>query len=933
VNSLTSAGKGVIHQSSWEKYSDEQLRAIEFADGHLQIIACAGSGKTETVARKCAVLLKRGIKPQEIVAFTFTERAAEELRSRIERNVSEICGTQFLHHLNTMFVGTIHSFCFRILRENMPQFSLYDALDQHKLAGFLSREYDQLGLDTLGVGKQWQTIGVFLDNVEVVENELLTLEELGQNSFRDCYERLCDELQSFRLLTFGQMIALAVHALAEPNFRNKVFGGLKYLIVDEYQDINPAQEALIGLMAGNETRLTVVGDDLQAIYQWRGSDVRNILTFAKRFNKVHSETLTTNYRSRPNIIHAAENFSNTISPKLSKQMKPCRPSSEPEVVCWKSDDPHSEARTIAETIKALVENGYHYKDCAILLRSVRTSSEPFIRIFEEKGIPYHCGGRTGLFHQPEAQLLGQTYAWLVDCDWQESRLHSPARASIDELLQKYAHQFDLSEGTLRDLRTFLMHWKADISGGEQVDLVQDFYGLLEQLKLYEYGTDDLVHIAKLGTMARFSQLLVDFESMARRGYIDKKREFVSSHGATGKWMHKQLYLYMQYYALEAYEGFAGEKRLDIDAVEINTVHQAKGLEWPIVFVPCLVSTRFPSRMTGTKRKWLVPERLFDHVRYEGTEMDERRLFYVAITRAKDMLYASCFSRINRPVSPSRFLTDFNNGKEIERMTSLPIPHAELATLGRLREEKVRLTFSQLALYEFCPYAFRLRQLLGFEPPMAFELGYGKAIHRIMQVISDYVKESGKIPDEKAIQKMFKEEFYVPYANKFLLERLKNAAMKIVSSYIKDFGDELRSIWQTERSFELHLQEGTVYGRADAIINTDSKEKEPSLAIIDYKTSLGAEDVDTYALQLRIYAMAGRKEGLKVETAYIHDLKKGERVPISLEEADTQRAEQRTNKLINDLCSGRFSAIVGVHCKKCDVRWVCEEGRSSRSRVN
>lgn len=910
-----------------KRYSGEQRRAVEFSDGHLQIIACAGSGKTETVARKCAVLLKKGVKPEEIVAFTFTEKAADELRSRIEGHVREMLSDEFLDLLNPMFVGTIHSFCLRLLKESLPKFAIFDALDQHRLAGFLSREFEPLGLEKLGAGKQWKTIALFLDNTEVVENELLSFEQLGNNTFSNCYKRFCEALRAFRLLTFGQMIALAVNELQRPETRNRIFQKLKYLIVDEYQDINPAQEALIRLMAGNSAYVTVVGDDLQAIYQWRGSTVENILTFSKRFKRVHQETLSINYRSRPSIISTAENFSQTISPKLPKEMKSHRSSSEPEVVCWRSENPYTEAETIAEAIERLVANGYHYGDCAILLRSVRTSSEPFIRAFENRNIAFNCVGRTGLFRQPDAQLLGKTHAWLVDCDWQESRQTTPRRISLDALIEEYDTRFTLDERSSVNLRRFLMDWKAAISSGEPCDLVRDFYGLLDQLKVHRYSTNDPLHIAKLGTLARFSQLLVDFESMARRTYVDGKNQIVSPQSASAKWLYRQLYLYIQYYALEAYEGFAGEEHLDMNAVDIMTVHQSKGLEWPIVFVPCLTVNRFPSSKTGTKREWFVPKELFDHARYEGTEMDERRLFYVAITRAKDTLYASGFSRITRPVHLSPFLNKLSDG-EIPQLNHLPVPHPE--TTGPVPEqEKIRITFSQLALYEFCPYAFRLRQLIGFEPPMAVELGYGKAIHRIMQSLAEFVRTKGTIPDEREIEQIFREDFYLPYANKFLLEKMKTAALKIINLYIRDFSNELKDIWETERTFELHLENGTISGRADAILRTGFDEKNSEIAIVDYKTSLEDDEKNVSAFQLSVYALAGQREGLNISKAYLHDLKKSERILVSVNKPETKKAETRAKALIDGLSAGHFSPRVGVHCFNCDVRWMCREGRLAK----
>ena len=203
-----------------------------------------------------------------------------------------------------MFVGTIHSYCLKLLQEHVPRYAAFDVLDEHRLAALVSREYDRLHLADLGVGYPWQTIRVFLRNVDFVENELIDLEDLDRGTFAVCYRKFVEMLDGYRLLTYGQLISKAVAEFQNQATAKRVRKDLKHLIVDEYQDINPAQEELIRRLAASPVELCVVGDDDQCIYQWRGSDVSNIVTFAGRRSAVHTETLEVNRRSRPSIVTA-----------------------------------------------------------------------------------------------------------------------------------------------------------------------------------------------------------------------------------------------------------------------------------------------------------------------------------------------------------------------------------------------------------------------------------------------------------------------------------------------------------------------------------------------------------------------------------------------------------------------------------------------------
>ena len=259
-----------------------------------------------------AELFAAGVAPDAVVAFTFTERAAESLRVRIEERVEHRLGASFLDKLNGCFIGTIHAYCFRLLQQHVPLYDTYDVLDEHRLAAFLTREARSIGLKDLSPEHRlFEGIQIFLANNEVVDNELLDLNLLDE-PLKGMIERFRGLLADYHLLTYGQIISLAVGELDHPEVRRAVCSTLRHLIVDEYQDVNPAQEALIRKLAGPEVELCVVGDDDQSIYQWRGSDVENIVTFRQRYPGATPFTLNINRRSRPDVIKTANDFATTI---------------------------------------------------------------------------------------------------------------------------------------------------------------------------------------------------------------------------------------------------------------------------------------------------------------------------------------------------------------------------------------------------------------------------------------------------------------------------------------------------------------------------------------------------------------------------------------------------------------------------------------------
>jgi DNA helicase II / ATP-dependent DNA helicase PcrA len=887
---------------------------------HLQIIASAGSGKTEVVAQRFAQLMTDGADPAGIIAFTFTERAADELKARISSRVEERLGPALLDKLGAAFVGTIHSYCFRLLQQHVPHYETFDVLDERRLTAFLCREAPALRLKDL-TGRLFDSIKAFLANLEVVENELIPLEQLDE-PFKGMAEKFYELLEEFRLLTYGQLISRAVTELEKPDVAAKVHATLQHLIVDEYQDVNPAQERLVRLLTGTQAELCVVGDDDQAIYQWRGSDVRNIVDFTSRYPGVRTFTITVNRRSRPRIVQAAASFANSIPGRLDKKMSAFRPPAGPggvEVVTWAADTEADEGERIAETIKRMHDEGLPYRRIAVLVRT-RAAYPRLLEAFDAHGVPVQPAGRTGLFAQPEAQLFGKTYAWLVDHSWSAGPFGGGEIPTDDEVFDGFADLYGLDDLQDKHVRERLLALKDSVpSEARPVSLVADFYELLGDLGVAEWDADDPMTSSRLGTLARCSSILADYEAVRRRSRPHRDEAGAQSGGQDrGSWYYMNLAIYIANYAKGAYEDFDGEPDVLTDAVDLTTIHKAKGLEWDAVFVPSLTTSRFPSSRTGRPREWLVPRHLFSPERYEGSDADERRLFYVAMTRARDWLSLSRHERITKNrVGASPYHQEVT-GHAAE--LPLPLPPVEQIHNGDA-DDPVTLTFSELAAYRACGFSYRLRTVLGFQPFLAPELGYGKAVHHILRAVAEYTMRHGYPPDGFEVSRMLDEGFFLPAASKTAHHQLKEAARQLVHSYIREYDDDLRSVWETERPFELHLPTAIVSGRADVILDVEDG-KLRSLAIVDYKTSADPAASDDYALQLAIYADAGRREGLPIEAAYVHDLKAADRQPVDVSPAAIATSEQTVETSVAELRQRIFHASPGPCCRRCDVHSLC-----------
>lgn len=894
----------------------EAARAVAHRGTHVQIIACAGSGKTEVVAQRVAAIIAEGVDPQQVVAFTFTERAAAELQDRIRERVRHRVGDRAVDMLGAMFVGTIHAYAFTLLQRYVPKYETYDVLDESQHVAFLHREANRLGIKSLREdGGLFDAIDDFIRAVDIVDNELLDPVEIP-GAFPLVYHDYLIALEQYRLVTFGQQIVRAVRELQRDEVRAQVQSDLRHVIVDEYQDVNPAQEELIRLLVdGGGVDLCVVGDDDQAVYQWRGSTVENIVNFANRYDDVAQFSLMVNRRCREGIVSAANTVSATIDGRLPKAMLAHRSSDDCDVIELATLGTEAEeAEFIAAQITALHADGLPYSNIAILCRK-KAAFGAIMTALEASRIPVQSGGRSGLFDAPEADCLGRLFSWLVDHWWASGRFGRWESLTRDDVLMRFAEVFSLSPRQVAALGELMDTWRNTVEEVVTVDLIDRYYTLLKTLGVDAWDPIDPVVASRMGTLARFSAVIVDYEQVRRRSRPDRDQPGEQVGGEFGGlWYFKNFASFLAYFARSNYEGFGGEAETSVEAVDLLTVHGSKGLEWPVVFVPSVTAKRFDHAGNPQPKETLVPADLYDRDRYSGSDSDERRLFYVALTRARDLVVLTRHETIKKQqVGPSAYFT------LLQAVVPNPIGVRRPEAID-LADAPIRITYSELAQYLKCGYAYRLRSVLGFLPRLAPELGFGKAVHHMMRTAAVETVKLGRPLTVDEAKDIVDGDFFLPAANKSAHRVMKASAQRMLESYLGDPArrEQLLRTWETERRFTLNLPVVIVEGRADIVFS--SEDGTQRLSLIDYKTASGLQDHD---IQLQVYADAGRREGLVIEDAYVFDMKTSTQIEVPVDPASIERAEKTVTAAADGLRHRLYPPTKEkTHCRTCDVSDIC-----------
>ena len=398
------------------KYTQSQQEAVETIGRNLQIIACAGSGKTEVVSARIVAILKemmpQGIMPRNIVAFTFTDKAAAELKSRI----ALLCRNELgeVNGLAEMYVGTIHGFCLELLQTYMYKFLKYSVLNEVQTRLLVDRNSVKSGMKDLGL-QRYKDSRLYLEVLEVVREAETDTSKLRRHPVMGALKKYDDLLDAKSYLDYTKIMKEAVAGLHnDVELREKMRERVKYLVVDEYQDVNPLQEELIRQLGKLGANVCVVGDDDQAIYEWRGTEVENILTFQKRYANVKVARLEENFRSSKGVVETATQVIERNDPnRLQKKMRSTSSQAfeRGDILALSFGNPNDEAAWIASKIRSLVgvpfhdkpdesERGLSWSDFSILLRSVRNNGGPIMQALSAAGIPYVVLGMYDLFNSP-----------------------------------------------------------------------------------------------------------------------------------------------------------------------------------------------------------------------------------------------------------------------------------------------------------------------------------------------------------------------------------------------------------------------------------------------------------------------------------------------------------------------------------------------------
>lgn len=914
--------------------TDSQQKAIEHSGRNLQVIACAGSGKTEVVARRVVYLLTPGradsLAPRNIVAFTFTDKAAAELKERIVTRTREALGD--IPGLAEMFVGTIHAFCLELLKSETPKFLKFEVLNEVQQGLFVDRHSKQSGLtastDLNGVAlKRYRDTPHYLAALSILREAELDEPRLDSCPVVEGLENYRTLLDERSYLDYSSILESAVEVLTnDEGLRARLADRVKYVIVDEYQDVNPVQEAIVWSLHELGARICVVGDDDQTIYQWRGSDVENILTFSKRYRGVDQIPIEENFRSSDGIVETARLFIEQNAARLAKAMKPtgAQAYEQGDIVALHFRTSAEEAQHIVASAQALrgvaftedgKARGLSWSDMAVLLRSVKANGKPITDALQAAGIPFVVTGMTNLFGTAEAEAARQLFYFIGD--------HGPDEAVVAQAW--VAANLGLDPSTLRAAVRSAAAAKAALTKEDQkrwghYSIQRVFLAFLEEARVREERVPNGRGEVVFYNLGKFSQLISDFETIH---YHSKPAEKYASFAD-----------FLQHRAENAYpEGWQDNQYANPDAVRIMTIHQAKGMQWPVVFVPALLKNRFPAKKPGGRNVWhLLPrDGVKGQPRFEGSLEDERRLFYVAMTRSQKFLHLTWAPVPGNQLfqKRSQFWDDILASKYVKRRAPDYSGRKRLPPAPRAGVANVVFSFSDLKYFFECPYQFKLRVLYGFNAPIHEALGYGKSLHdALAEVHARAIR--GDVADASEVPTLVETHLHTPYAYPALRRQLEGTAERVLRDYLKDNAALFDKIEFSEKQIEISLGDGvTVNGRIDLVRRIDTGET----TIVDLKSTDRAQAEDVTETQLHVYALGYQElTGRRPDYVEIYELDERRRKPRSVDDDFVEDVKTRTRDAAAALRTGALPpAPVAKKCKSCDYRGMCTAGMATGRR--
>lgn len=960
-----------------KRLNKEQKEAVKHKDGPLLIIAGAGTGKTTVITERIKYLiLSKKAKPDEVLALTFTEKAAQEMEERVDVSMP--------YGYTEMWISTFHSFCDRVLRQEVLHIGLdpnYKLMAEAETIQLVRDNIEEFDLDYFRTkGNPTKFVGAMLQHFSRLQDEDVTPEDylkyagrLKKKKKKTEEEKLevkktMELAKAFKkyeelkvkngFFDFGDLITKTLKLFRErKNILKEYQEKFKHILVDEFQDTNYAQNELAILLAGRDKNITVCGDDDQSIYRFRGAAVSNIVQFRKNFKDVKIVVLTKNYRSTQEILDKAYTLIKHNDPdrleaveKIDKRLKSQRDKAKGDIQFIHADRAENEAETVARKIETLVEEGeYGYGDVAILVRA-NNHAEPFVRALGRVGIPHQFLGPGRLFRQPEVidlisylrvlynfedsvsfyRVLSLDYFDISPRDMAAIGNYSRRKnISLFEATETIDDIY-VSSKTKKTVKKLLEMIKKHLKKVRDESAGQLLYNFLEETGLLQklLNPDTPVAEKRAKNISKFFDKLKTYE-------VDHDEASVSS---VVDWIELSSEL--------------GESPLaadfdwsEVDAVNILTAHSAKGLEFPIVFLVNLVSRRFPT--TQRREKIPIPEKLIKELLPQGDYhiQEERRLFYVGMTRAGDRLFltgADYYGEGKRKKKLSPFIFEAlgddvvaaERPSDVEQLSFLDYKSQdEKEVVSKYGFHIDYLSYSQISTFQICPLHYKLQYILKIPTPPRAALSFGSSIHDVLRDFYVAVK-GGEKPSEKLIKELLKDSWVDEgYDSKSHERENYKRGEALLLGYLRKEFDRKNLPVVVEKMFKVPLRRGEkredflmIGGRMDRVDEKDGK-----IRIVDYKTgeSVPSQRVVDSDLQLSLYALAAtsikeppfdkKPEEVELNLYYLEEQKK---ITTKRTTEDLEKAKEEIFRIRKEIEESDFRCSGHLFCDNCEYALMC-----------
>jgi len=946
----------------------DQQAAVEHREGPCLVLAGPGSGKTRVIVERFLALVEEGLAPQHQLVLTYTVKAAAEMRDRAERVHGPFAADVPLTNF--------HSFARRVVREwgwlvgVPPTFRVPDQAEQWlHLDAVLAelrprtlwnplRPHDLIDdlLRVFGAAKQelvtpQQYAGwareALAECSDPAERSLLE----RQDECAQIYARLNDRYRAHALLDHDDCIQLCEELLREhAAARRAVAEPLGQVMVDEYQDTNYAQARLVETLVASHHNVLVVADDDQAIYKFRGASLANLQRFRRMYPEHRTVVLRRNYRSTRQIVTTCRAVIGAAAAesRITKELHAARGDG-PHVELWEAPDERSEMLGIAGECRRLLDSGSVTRaaDIAVLFRQ-HGDMRAAMAAMQEAGVPYQVHGGRGYFQQPEVKDL-LALLTLVD-DPRDSQamircLHLPAwrvsgrgRRALVELCE--AHELPLARMVADGATTGELDDADAAAITRCVAAVEE----LNALATHEDAREILFAALEASEYYRgIIELPRDVERMQAGANLNKFGELLE---AFADWTDdRRLGAALRYLAVLRDSGAADEVA-PIEPIEdgilLMTCHAAKGLEWPLVFVPRCVESRWPGRggfgARLTLPNELVPE---EPPPGDGAIDEERRLFYVAATRAQDRLVFTRAGRYPRSFSDERLTPFLAAVREVEAQpVSRAVEYAPAPLRRRRRPDgmaapsRLRCSVMDLRDFKACPRRFEYRRRYHMPVRESVHRWYGTLMHGVLQQAGT-MRQSGEQVGGDELAALWLRAWDATPGPKGAHPELRQYGEEQLRRYAQTPAWHGASITGVEQSFTLALDTAAeVVGRFDRV---DAPYEGPPV-VVDYKTGPPRDEQALRSdLQVRAYAVAlARRAEVEEVAVELHHLQTAESTRLVFGARDLQRFTNHlsvsTAELARAWRDGEFPPRPSAwQCRRCDYRTVCDEGREAALR--